>query len=509
MPLAHLWSLTGWSALSLLCLTLGLYFYLNRHAVRFRVQVRYGTPPAESIPLSEAILCSVSVILTGVVLYHLAAGHGLWLRLIWGVAGSALLVAAGFWAWAAVREFSSARSAATRQWHNHAAEACRQIREWMEAPAVRVAACRALSEGLQTTDVRLFLREERTFKAAHDTSGHEREPREYAPEAPLLRILDRLPPGEAFAFEDDGPRLGVPVAAGRALDGFFLITGGPYTLPMQRYAVEIARETARALAVADLAAKQADVRAASQIERRDLDNTRRALQHLVAPDLPSIAGLDYAAEFWRGDRPGGQFLDLITLPQGALGVVLADLPGFGLDAAIRMAQLQTLLRSRFWAYAEDLPELLQSTERALRASRPASGQVRVFLGRYQPGSRTLTYLNAGALAPLLVRRGGEGAQVLRLPPTAPPMVSGSPEPVHTADLTLESGDLLAAFNPGLVEAFNAANEPWGEGRLIQTLLAWETQRAADLVSLTLRTVEEHTAHQLSAPDRTMVLLKAV
>jgi serine phosphatase RsbU (regulator of sigma subunit) len=121
----------------------------------------------------------------------------------------------------------------------------------------------------------------------------------------------------------------------------------------------------------------------------------------------------------------------------------------------------------------------------------------------------LTYLNAGAVAPLLIRRGGEGAQVLRLPPTAPPMVSGSSEPVHTADLVLETGDLLSAFNPGLVEAFNAASEPWGEGRLIQTLLAWETQRAADLVSLTLRTVEEHTAHQLSSPDRAMILLKAV
>jgi sigma-B regulation protein RsbU (phosphoserine phosphatase) len=509
MPLAHLWSLTGWSALSLICLALAVYFYANRHGVRIRMHVRYASPPVESMPLSETILGGVSAILTGIVLYHLAAGHGMALRLIWAVAGSALLVAAGFWAWAAVREFSSARTSATRHWQGEAAEACRQIREWMEAPAVRVASCRALSEGLQTNDVRLFLREERNFKAAYDTSGRDREPREYAPDAPLPKILDRLSPGEVFAFQDDGSRLAVPVAAGRALDGFFLVTGGPYTLPMQRFAAEIARETARALAVSDLTAKQAEVRAASQIERRELDNTRRALQHLVAPDLPSIAGLDYAAEYWRGDRPGGQFLDLIALPQGALGLVLADLPGFGLDAAIRMAQLQTLLRSRFWAYAEDLPELLQSTERALRASRPASGQVRVFLGRYQANSRTLTYLNAGMLAPLLIRRGGEGAQVLRLPPTAPPMVSGSSEGVHTADLILESGDLLSAFNAGLVEAFDGSGEAWGEGRLIQTMLAWETQRAADLVSLTLRTVEEHTAHNLSSPDRAMILVKAV
>ena len=86
MPLAHLWSLTGWSALSLICLSLAVYLYLNRHAVRFRVQVRYGKPPGESIPLSEALLGGVSAILTGIVLYQLAAGHVLALRLIWAVA---------------------------------------------------------------------------------------------------------------------------------------------------------------------------------------------------------------------------------------------------------------------------------------------------------------------------------------------------------------------------------------------------------------------------------------
>lgn len=473
-----------------------------------RVVVRYGGSASPESSLTEVLLVSVGVVLLGAVLYESAPTQSSGLRLTWAFAGGVFVLVAVFWAASAIREYARARDEERREWRVRASEACAQVRGWLEAPAIRAAACRALSHSLGAADVRLYLLEEGRYKLGYETTGRGGGPQVYNGDAPLVRILQEQTENRPFSFIDEGPRLAVPATAGTDLTGFFIVSGGPYHLAEQNFALDVARETTRGLAVAELVAKQVESRSSAQIERRELENTRRALQHLVAPDLPSVAGLDYAAEYWRGDRPGGQLLDIVALPQNMLGVVLADLPGIGLDAAVRMAQLQTLLRSRFWAYAEDLPELLQSTERALRAARPAGGMVRIFAGCYRPEKRTLTYVNAGALSPLLVRRGGEGAQVLRLSQTAPALMAGGADPMHTADLVMETGDILAIVNPGLVDALSPAMEAWGEGRLIETLLAWETTRAADLVSLTLRTIEEHTAHQLSAPDRTMILVKA-
>lgn len=508
MPLAHLWSLLGWMVLAAVCAAIALSLALKRRAVRMRLLVRFGGANDAESPVSEVLLVSVAVVLLGAVLYESAPARSSGLRLTWAFAGAAFVLVGLFWASAAIREYARSRDEERREWRVRASEACAQIRCWLEAPAIRAAACRALSHSLGAADVRLYLLEEGRYKLGYETTARGGGPKVYNSDAPLVKLLQEQPENRPLSFLDEGPRLAVPAATGTELAGFFIVSGGPYHLAEQNFALEVARETARGLASAELVAKQIESRSAAQIERRELENTRRALQHLVAPDLPSMPGLDYAAEYWRGDRPGGQLLDIVALPQGMLGLVLADLPGIGLDAAARMAQLQTLLRSRFWAYAEDLPELLQSTERALRAARPAGGMVRIFVGCYRPEARSITYINAGALSPLLVRRGGEGAQVLRLSQTAPALMSGGADPLQTAGIVLETGDILAIVNPGLVDALSPAGESWGEGRLIETLLAWDSTRAADLVSLTLRTVEEHTAHQLAAPDRAIILMKA-
>lgn len=510
MESGPVWNLAGWCLLALVCAGLALAALVVRRGLRLRARFVYREAGGGGAPGAEWLLAGVGVVVFGAAMYAAAEGRSAGLRVAWSVAGVAAAVAAVLWARASIRDAAAQQREGRKHWRREGAEARRQIREWVEAAAVRAAACRALSHGLQATDVRFYGREEKVYRLGYDTTGREDGPKEYAAGAPLVARLEGLPRPRAIEFDDDGARMAVPCAAGLSLDGFFVVGGGPFSAAQQEFALEVAAEAARSLAVAAQVSKQVEARVSAQMERRELEQTRRALQHLVAPDLPAVAQLDYAAEYWRGDRPGGQFLDMVSLPQGALGVVLADLSGYGLDAAVRMAQLQTLLRSRFWAYAEDLPELLQSTERALRAARPATAPVRIFVGVYRPARRTLTYVNAGVVAPLLLRRGGEGAQVLRLTQTAP-MLAGPPggDSIQVADLVLESGDVLAMFNHGVTEAANPGAEPFGEAHLTETIMAWETQRAADLVSLVLRSVEEHTAHAKNAHDRVLLLFKAV
>lgn len=507
MSETHLWTIGGWFALALLCGGLALWFHLVRHGVRLGLQVRYSGDDSPDLPVTELLLASVATILTGVVLYEIARGHDQELRLIWASAGAALVLAAVYWTWSIVREFSQQESEEQREWRRTAAETGRQIRQCLEESEVRAAACQALKQRLAASDVRLFLREGQSFKIAYDTTGREREPRSYSYDAPLAALVRETPAGMPFVFHDNGPRLAAPLTAGLALDGFFLVSGGPYSLPQLRFAASVGHETARALELAGEIGKEAERRAAAKVDRREKEHTLRALDHLVAPDSPMVAGLDFATGVWRGDRPGGQFIDVLALPRETLGIVLAELPGYGLDSAVRMSRLQTLLRSRFWAYAEDLPELLQSTSRALLAANPATAPIRIFLACYRPASRTLTYVNAGALPPILVRRGGEGAQVLRLSVSAPLLCADGDTPAQVADLVLEPGDLLAMVSTPLVETLNLQGEAWGETRLIETLMNGEAQPAAGLVPLVLHAADVHAGQGLSAPDRVMILLK--
>lgn len=507
MPELPLGNLTGWIAVALICAALACWLHIRRHGIRFRIYVRFAGDDSDSLPGSEILLAAIATLLTAVVLYAIAAGHPQTLRLIWAAAGTALLLAASYWAWAAIRDFSLAESEDQREWRRAAAEAGRQLRESLDETEVQANSCAVLREKLAASDVRLYLREGQTVNAVHDTTGRAREPQSYQLEAPLPSILARAPAGLPYSFYDAGQRLAVPLASGSALHGFFLVSGGPYPLSQLRFAAAIARETTRSLEVAASLEKAAEARSASKIEQREKENALRALAHLVPSDSPRVPGLDFASATWRGDRPGGQFIDLLALPQGALGLILAELPGYGLDAAVRMSQLQTLLRSRFWACAGDLTELLQSTSRALLAANPATAPIRIFLACYRPADRNLTYVNAGALPPLLVRRGGEGAQLLRLSVSAPLLCSNTGEPAMIAEMAMEPGDLLAIVSSGLTEAMNLQGEAWGEARLVDTLINGEAQPAAELVPLILNAAETHAGQDLSSPDRVLILLK--
>jgi len=502
------WLLAAVSLLAVLFAGAAVLAAHARHSVQYRVAVRYARRPARPWPVFECLFGAGSALALAVVLNQLVVDETPLVRIAFAATIPAVLIAAGCWVWVMLRDRAIQMDDARLHWRQRAAGACRQIRESFDIPAIHASACAALSEGLDATDIRLYLRDGRVFPLAYSTTGREGAPRDYQSGSPLVESLAQLPACQPWPFDDDGPHLALPFSLGAGMEGFFVAVGGPYPRPQLEFAHEIAREAGRALAVAALLAKQAEIRAAKIQERRELDQTRRVLQHLVPPDQPTIPGVEFAVDSWRGDLPGGQFIDVIALPKGVLGLVVADLGGYGLETAARMAQLQTLVRSRFWAYADDLPELYQSVERALLNVRPVPGPVRLFLAAYRPGTRTATYLNAGALAPLLLRRGGEGAQVLRLTSTAPRLLANAGEPVQCAELVLETGDLMAAFSPGVSDALSPASEPWGDARLTETLLQWETRSAADLAPLVLRAAAEHTAHQAAAHDRILFLLKA-
>ena len=503
-----IWTAAAWLSFSVFLLLTALHLALTGRRFEFHAWVQHGRRGRPS-PLSiEAALAVIACLIFGAVLFAVSHGQSLILRLAFALAGSTVLCTSAWWLFSWLCETSEAQTESNRVWRRRALKAGVRIRLRMDPQATRTEICRVVSENLDASMVEVY---------SNDNG-----------EGWICRAA-LIPARIGFAFSYPGVDLSSldPFRSHVTPDGrgvhFFpmpltadtiewLAVTLPHDCPLRpetRIFLESSALYAGAAlnSIASASAHSAELAEVLAAEREQ-QLWRRAMGRLVPPDLPDIAGLEYGAEYWRGQAPQGQFIDLIALPQGALGIVLAEVESTGMEAAVQIAQLQVLLRSRFQAYAEDLGELLQSTERALLSSSEKPSAVRLFCGCYSPLTRTLTYVNAGAVPPLMVRRESDGAQVLRLPASSAPLAFEPPTSFQVAELVLRPGDLVAV--PSLSLLFNPSadpNEPMSDSRLADALIDWEGRNASDLVRLVFRTIEE--AGPAPATDRAMVLLKAV
>ena len=194
---------------------------------------------------------------------------------------------------------------------------------------------------------------------------------------------------------------------------------------------------------------------------RDELEVGRAVQLALLPkENPSIEGW----EAWLYTRPandvGGDLVDYMALDEGTVGIVLGDVSGKGLGAALLMAKLQSTLR----AIAPETPDLSRLGHRTNaileRDGLPGRFATLVFMV-LASGEGRVRFLNAGHMPPVLVREEG----VETLPSVALPVGAFADAAYHEQVLDLRPGDLLIAYSDGLTDARNAAGDFFSEERL--------------------------------------------
>jgi len=183
---------------------------------------------------------------------------------------------------------------------------------------------------------------------------------------------------------------------------------------------------------------------------------------------------------------GGDYYDYIKLDDGRVWLVIADVSGKGYPAALTMANLQAMLRGLAtlnWPIEEAANYLNEALCDTLTAGR----FVTLFMGKLQPESHSLVWINAGHVPPLLV--GGE--EIKRLEASAPPLglVKGMQyEVVRTA---LQAGDTLVGYTDGVTEISNRrGNEMYGEVRFRQWLREHADEPVSSLPELLLKTLKK-------------------
>ena len=233
-----------------------------------------------------------------------------------------------------------------------------------------------------------------------------------------------------------------------------------------------------------------------------------AIQRGLFPaELPSLPGIRLAAYYRPASQVGGDYYDAMPAEGGAQApdclLCVADVSGKGLPAALLMSTIQATLRA-LHVRTRSLVDLVAETSELLFASTPGNKYATAILARLELGTGELTYVNAGHARCLLVR--GDG-QAEALEPCGPPIGLLPGMGWEERRLTLGAGDTLALFSDGVTEAWNAAEEEFGEDRIVQVLRATTSGTAAECVDRLVAAIDAFAGSAAQHDDITLMIAK--
>jgi serine phosphatase RsbU (regulator of sigma subunit) len=236
---------------------------------------------------------------------------------------------------------------------------------------------------------------------------------------------------------------------------------------------------------------------------RELEIAKEVQARLFPRKFPAVESLEYAGLCLQARQVGGDYYDFLDLGKQRLGLVIGDVVGKGIAAALLMANLQANMRSQC-ALAQDQPQnVLRAVNRLFCENTPDGGFATLFYAEYDETSRRLRYVNCGHLCALLLRRNGE---VDRLDATATVLGLFQEWDCETGQRTLASGDLIALYTDGITEAFNDSDEEFGEERLVAALQTNRDRPLNELLQAVVDDVRRHSPRE-QRDDITMIVAK--
>ena len=236
-----------------------------------------------------------------------------------------------------------------------------------------------------------------------------------------------------------------------------------------------------------------------------LERARVVQRRLLPQEKPSLATLDYAGHCIQARIIGGDYYDFLDMGPGVVGFVLADVAGKGIPAALLMASLQGNLHSLYGAALNNLGQLLASVNLHFYKHTAQDRYATFFFGHYSDARRTLQYVNCGHNAPILLRKGDA---VERLDATATVIGLFSDWTCSTAEVELETGDVLCIYTDGITETIGRNGEEFGEARLLETLQNNRDLETADILRKIENMVEEFRDGD-PRDDQTLVIARAL
>jgi serine phosphatase RsbU (regulator of sigma subunit)/putative methionine-R-sulfoxide reductase with GAF domain len=326
-----------------------------------------------------------------------------------------------------------------------------------------------------------------------------------APESWLDPELARSEQENLYALQSSQRLLiGLPLQIKGDLYGVMLVEEGAEALRFRQKRVEIVTSIAQQVALSVQSERlQREMVARERLEHEI--HLARQIQRTFLPErLPEFPAWDLAATWMTAREVGGDFYDLIELPGGRLGMLIADVSDKGIPAALFMALTRTLVR----AVVFETPSPAEVMRRVNALIIPDNQQgmfVTAVYGVLSLQSGEFAFANAGHNPPAWLRRRSGEVETLRR--TGPALGIIQDLEMEERTISIGPGDLLLLYTDGLTEAFSPGGEVFGEDRLLEILRSREHASAREALETLEESVRRFSGPISLADDLTMLAIR--
>ncbi len=235
----------------------------------------------------------------------------------------------------------------------------------------------------------------------------------------------------------------------------------------------------------------------------DLRSAQSIQQHLLARRSERVAEADCSASCRQMHAVGGDFYELLSLRDGALGIAVGDVAGKGIAAALLAANLEATLRAEARRAPSDLAEVIATVNQQFYEACFEESYATLFYASYQ--NRILRYVNAGHNPPLVRRVNGT---IEWLDTGGAPVGMFNEWIYQEGAVRLNPGDVLIAYTDGIVEAQNEFGEDFGLSRLQQVAEEFCHESASEIKERIWNAVDDFVGRSAQRDDMTLLVLCA-
>jgi len=291
--------------------------------------------------------------------------------------------------------------------------------------------------------------------------------------------------------------------------------GGTFEGLRQNLIVGVIASIALLLSLAIIALRARDYLRGKYLES-ELQLARRVQSDLQPKAHPISAHVEFGAWAMAADHVGGDFYDIFESDSGKISIVLGDVSGKGVPAALLVSVLQGAIRS---STAQDHERACARINSMLCERTAGERFATLFWGVFDPATSTLRYVNAGHAAPIVIRQGeswtanepgrfsranmqtvllNEGGPVLGLLPRAT---------YSAGTINIEASDTLVLYSDGITEAANQKDEEFGDDRLLEILSDNLDSTPPELCGRVTKAVTAFASAGTAPDDRTLLVVR--
>jgi serine phosphatase RsbU (regulator of sigma subunit) len=298
--------------------------------------------------------------------------------------------------------------------------------------------------------------------------------------------------------------LAVPLQTEERVIGLIYLDSPHFVHPFTKEDLNLLTVLANVAAIKIEHARLAEVEEAEKMLARDLAQAAEIQQKLLPTSAPEAPGLDLAGFNLPCRTVGGDYYDFLEFSDGRIGLLVADVSGKGMPAALLMSNLQARAQILFDP-PDNLAALVTKLNRIICQNCPGNRFITFFIGVIDPATGEMTYCNAGHNPPVLVHADGSvqhlegGGMILGI----------FPKGAYTAETCrLSAGDVVVLFSDGVTEATPPAiDEEFGEDRLADIIAELRTEPAQSILEGVRQRLMDWIGGAAQADDITLVVAR--